>query len=58
MFNTCTNNSISSFKYTEEDIFKMLEFFSDNIFVQCGGRIFKQTVDISIGKIDLHYLLT
>ena len=27
----------------------MLEFFIDNIFVQCGGGVFKQTIDILMG---------
>ena len=27
----------------------MLEFFIDNIFVQCGGRVFQQTVGIPMG---------
>ena len=26
-----------------------LEFFIDNIFVRCGGRVFQQTVDIVMG---------
>ena len=27
----------------------MLEFFIDNMFVQCGGRIFQQTIGIPVG---------
>ena len=27
----------------------MLEFLIDNIFVQCGGRVFQQTVGIPMG---------
>ena len=34
------NNSKSSSKYTEEDVYKILEFLIDNIFFQCGGRVF------------------
>ena len=38
--------SKSTSKYTEEEIIKMLEFLIDNIFVQCGGRVFQQTIGI------------
>ena len=38
-----------SSKYTEEDVLKMLEFFIDNIFVQCGGRIFQRMIRIPMG---------
>ena len=43
------NNSKSSSKYTEEDVYKMLEFLIDNIFVQYGGLVFQQTVGIPMG---------
>ena len=52
------NNSESSSKYTEEDVLKMLEFFINNIFVQCGGCIFQQTVGIPVGTNCAPYLLS
>jgi hypothetical protein len=36
-------------KFSETDIFNMLEFLIDNIFVMLGGRVFQQTVDIPMG---------
>ena len=36
-------------KYTETQIVQMLDFLIDNIFVECGGYIFQQTVDIPMG---------
>ena len=36
-------------KYTEDDIFNMLNFLIDNIFVECGGQVFQQTVGIPMG---------
>ena len=43
-------NSKSSSKYTEEDVFKTLEFFFiDNLFVLYDGRVFQQTVGIPTG---------
>jgi len=41
--------SKSTSKYTEEEIIKMLEFLIDNIFVQCGGRVYQQTIGIPMG---------
>ena len=43
------HNSDSTKKFSETDIFNMLEFFIDNIFVMFGGRVFQQTVDIPTG---------
>jgi hypothetical protein len=39
--------SDSTKKFSETDIFNMLEFLIDNIFAMFSGRVFKQTV----GKI-------
>ena len=39
----------SSSEYTKEDVFNMLEFFINSILVQCGGRVFQQTVGIPMG---------
>ena len=36
-------------KYSEDDIIKMLEFLVDNIFVVFAGKVFQQTVGISMG---------
>ena len=36
-------------KYSDADIIKMLEYLIDNIFVEFGGRIFQQTIGISMG---------
>jgi len=36
-------------KYTEDDIVNMINFLIDNIFIEFGGRIFQQTVDIPMG---------
>jgi hypothetical protein len=41
--------SDSTKKFSETDIFSMLEFLIDNIFVMFGGRVFQQTVDIHMG---------
>jgi hypothetical protein len=35
--------------FSETDIFNMLEFLIDNIFVIFGGRVFQQTVGIPMG---------
>ena len=42
-------HSDSKNKYSEDDIFKMLEFLVDNIFVVFAGKVFKQTVGILMG---------
>ena len=44
--------------YTADNISKMTEFLIDNIFVQFGGRLFRQVIGIPMGTIVLHYLLT
>jgi hypothetical protein len=36
----------STKKFSETDIFNMLEFLIDNIFVMFGGRVFQPTVGI------------
>ena len=35
--------------YTADNICKMIEFLIDNIFVQFGGRLFRQTTGIPMG---------
>ena len=35
--------------YTADNICKMTEFLIDNIFVQFGGRLFRQAIGIPIG---------
>ena len=35
--------------YTEDDIISMLNFLTDNIFVQFGGIIFQQIIGIPMG---------
>ena len=42
------NHSDSTKKFSETDIINMLEFLIDNIFVLFGGRVFQQTVGISM----------
>ena len=41
-------HSDSTKKFSETDIFNMLEFLIDNIFAMFGGRVFQQTVGISM----------
>jgi len=36
-------------KYTEDDIVNMINFLSDNILIEFGGRILQQTVGIPMG---------
>jgi hypothetical protein len=43
------HHSDSTKKFSETDIFNMLEFLIDNIFVLFGGRVFQQTVGIPMG---------
>ncbi len=43
------HHSDSTKKFSETDIFNMLEFLIDNIFVMLGGRVFQQTVGIPMG---------
>jgi len=40
------HSSDSTKKFSETDIFNMLEFLIDNIFIKFGGRVFQQTVGI------------
>ena len=44
--------------HTADNICKMIEFLIDNIFVQFGGRLFRQAIGIPMEQIVLHYLLT
>jgi len=39
----------SKTKYPEDDIVSMINFLNDNIFIECGGKIFQQTVSIPMG---------
>jgi len=43
------NHSGYTKKCSEPNIIKMLEFSIDNIFVMFGGRVFQQTLGISMG---------
>jgi hypothetical protein len=43
------HHSDSTKKLFETDIFNMLEFLIDNIYVMFGGRVFQQTVGIPMG---------
>ena len=43
------HHSVSTKTFSETDIFNMLEFVIDNIFVIFGGRVFQQTVGIPMG---------
>jgi hypothetical protein len=43
------HHSDSTKKFSKADIFNMLEFVIDNIFVIFGGRVFQQTVGIPMG---------
>jgi hypothetical protein len=40
------HHSDSTKQFSETDIFNMLEFLIDNIFVMFGGRVLQQTVGI------------
>ena len=40
--------SDSTKKFSETDIFNILEFLIDIIFAMFGGRVFQQTVDIPL----------
>ena len=44
--------------FTADGICEMIEFLIDNIFVQFGGRLFRQVIGIPMGPIVLHCLLT
>jgi hypothetical protein len=51
MANVDTNTLYSSTKkFSETDIFNMLEFLIGNIFVMFAGPVFQQTVGIHMGK--------
>ena len=43
------HHSDSTKKFSETDIFNMLEFLIDNIFAMFGGRVFQQRVGIPMG---------
>ena len=44
-----THDINGSNMYTVDNISKMIEFLIDNIFVQFGGRLFRQVIGISMG---------
>jgi hypothetical protein len=44
------HHSDSTYKYSEVEIKKMLEFLIDNIYVVVGGQVFQQSFGIPIGK--------
>ena len=43
------NHSHSNKKYSKNDIYEMLDFLIDNIFVMFSGRVFQQTCGIPMG---------
>ena len=43
------HHSDSTKKFSETDIYNMLKFLIDNIFVMFGGHVFQQTVSIPMG---------
>jgi hypothetical protein len=43
------HHSDSTKKFSETDIFNILEFLIDNIFAMFGGRVFQQTVRLPMG---------
>jgi hypothetical protein len=43
------HHSDSTKKFSETDIFNMLEFLIDNRFARFGGRVFQQTFGIPMG---------
>ena len=46
-----TKNNQITFKIQDDDIYKMLNFLIDNIFVQCGGRVLQHLICIKIGTV-------
>jgi len=36
-------------RYTEDDVVNIINFLTENIFIEFGGRIFQQTVGIPMG---------
>ena len=61
----CRNKSYSTSdplnsdnKCTADDIYKMIEFLVDNIYVRFGGQLFRQMVGIPWEKTVPHYWLT
>ena len=61
--NVVKNNNNANYKNTADVIFRMVYYFINNIFVECGGVIFQQVVGISMGTncapllADLFYFL-
>jgi hypothetical protein len=47
----CDKRYQITFKIQDDDIYKMLNFLIDNIFVQCGGRVFQHLIYIKIGTV-------
>jgi hypothetical protein len=50
------HHSDSTKQFSETDIFNMLEFLIDNIFVMFGGRVLQQTVGIPMSTNCAHLL--
>ena len=44
--------------YNADNICQMIEFLIDNTFVQFGGCLFHQVIEILMGTNCAHYLLT
>ena len=52
MYNTAyivKDESDSPSKYSDTDIIRMVKYFIDNIYVECGGHVYQQTVGIPMG---------
>ena len=49
-------NSDSKLKNSEDDITEILQFLLDNIFVMFAGKVFKQTISISMYTNCAHLL--
>ena len=47
----CDKRYQITFKIQDDDIYKMLYFLIDNIFVQCGGRVLQHLICIKIGTV-------
>jgi hypothetical protein len=47
----CDKRYQITFKIQDDDIYKMLDFLIDNIFVQCGGHVLQHLICIKIGTV-------
>ena len=47
----CDKRYQMTFKIQEDDIYKMLNFLIDNIFVQCSGHVLQQLIYIKIETV-------